>query len=156
MAEKKKRGRPPKFDEKKLELMQLLYKAGKTDEQVANLIDVSIRTIHGWKTKYPELLHPLKDWKLEADKEVVKSLYERATGYTRTVERLGKDGVVPCIEEMAPDPTSMIFWLKNRQPDKWRDKQDHELSGTVNLVPVINVGGNNSEEEANTISIESD
>lgn len=28
------------------------------------------------------------------------------------------------IEHYPPDATSMIFWLKNRQPDKWRDKRE--------------------------------
>lgn len=28
------------------------------------------------------------------------------------------------VEHYPPDATSMIFWLKNRQPDKWRDKRD--------------------------------
>ncbi|EFB1429709.1 terminase, partial [Escherichia coli] len=28
-----------------------------------------------------------------------------------------------------PDTTAAIFWLKNRQKDKWRDKVDHELTG---------------------------
>ena len=28
-----------------------------------------------------------------------------------------------------PDPTSMIWWLKNRRPDRWRDVQniDHAV-----------------------------
>lgn len=30
-----------------------------------------------------------------------------------------------------PDTTAQIFWLKNRRPDKWRDKQDIEHSGGV-------------------------
>ena len=38
----------------------------------------------------------------------------------------GKDAPVfaDFIEHFPPDPTSMIFWLKNRQPDKWRDKRE--------------------------------
>lgn len=31
---------------------------------------------------------------------------------------------------MPPDTTSCIFWLKNRQKDKWRDKTEQEV--TVN------------------------
>ncbi|MEW4414440.1 transposase [Clostridium sp. AN503] len=34
-------------------------------------------------------------------------------------------------KEVVPDTTAQIFWLKNRRPDKWRDKQDMELSGEV-------------------------
>jgi hypothetical protein len=33
------------------------------------------------------------------------------------------------VRHYPPDPTSMIFWLKNRQPQDWRDKQEHEHTG---------------------------
>ena len=32
-----------------------------------------------------------------------------------------------------PDTTAAIFWLKNRRPDRWRDKQDIKLSGGVDI-----------------------
>ncbi|MDD5356326.1 MAG: hypothetical protein PHY56_07320, partial [Candidatus Omnitrophica bacterium] len=32
------------------------------------------------------------------------------------------------VKEVIPDVTAQIFWLKNRQPDKWRDKQEVEHS----------------------------
>ena len=35
-------------------------------------------------------------------------------------------------KEVAPDVTAQIFWLKNRKPEQWRDKQDVDLSGQVN------------------------
>lgn len=36
------------------------------------------------------------------------------------------------IKEVVPDTTAQIFWLKNRQPEKWRDKKDLSVDGTVN------------------------
>lgn len=35
------------------------------------------------------------------------------------------------VKDVAPDTTAQIFWLKNRKPDTWRDKQNVELSGEV-------------------------
>ncbi|WP_367569054.1 helix-turn-helix domain-containing protein [Lacrimispora sp.] len=35
------------------------------------------------------------------------------------------------VKDVAPDTTAQIFWLKNRRPDVWRDKQNVELSGEV-------------------------
>lgn len=35
-------------------------------------------------------------------------------------------------KEVIPDTTAQIFWLKNRRPDLWRDKQQIEHSGEVN------------------------
>lgn len=32
-------------------------------------------------------------------------------------------------KEVAPDVTAQIFWLKNRKPDDWRDKQQNEITG---------------------------
>ncbi|WP_391209187.1 hypothetical protein [Psychrobacillus sp. L4] len=36
-------------------------------------------------------------------------------------------------KEVSPDTTAQIFWLKNRRPDKWRDKQDIQHSGTMEI-----------------------
>lgn len=35
-------------------------------------------------------------------------------------------------KDVAPDTTAQIFWLKNRKPSDWRDKQNVEISGEVN------------------------
>ena len=39
----------------------------------------------------------------------------------------------PYVEHMPPDPTSMIFWLKNRDPARWRDawQVEHSLGKFV-------------------------
>lgn len=37
------------------------------------------------------------------------------------------------IKDVAPDTTAQIFWLKNRKPDKWRDKQNIEHSGSMDI-----------------------
>lgn len=36
-------------------------------------------------------------------------------------------------KEVTPDTTAQIFWLKNRRPDKWRDKQEIGHSGSVDV-----------------------
>ena len=35
------------------------------------------------------------------------------------------------VKEVVPDTTAQIFWLKNRMPEKWRDKQEVKVSGTL-------------------------
>lgn len=136
--EKKKRreGRPSKLEN--LEVIEqagtLCRLFGATDEQLAEFFKVHRDTISNWKLKHPKFFDTLKDSKAEADDKVELSLFKRACGYTRTVERLGPGGVVvPCVEEMPPDPVSCIFWLKNRRPKQWRDKQEVEQ---INPQPV--------------------
>lgn len=36
-------------------------------------------------------------------------------------------------KEVSPDVTAQIFWLKNRRPDKWRDRQDINHSGSMEV-----------------------
>ena len=61
----------------------------------------------------------------EADTRVEQSLYQRAVGYSFKSEKIFyKDGEVtrvPIVEHVPPDVTAQIFWLKNRDPARWRD-----------------------------------
>jgi hypothetical protein len=88
--------------------------------------DVSVVTIDSWKIRYPEFLGPLKAGKEEADKRVERSLYQRAVGYSYNAVKIfcdknGNVTKVPYKEHVPPDVTAQIFWLKNRDPAKWRD-----------------------------------
>lgn len=64
------------------------------------------------------------------------ALLKRALGYTYTETKKERtaEGVrtTTTIKEVVPDTTAQIFWLKNRRPDRWRDKQDIHVSGSLN------------------------
>ena len=53
------------------------------------------------------------------------------------VDKMGNEHVIDVSDEMPPDTTAAIFWLKNRQPDKWREKQELAHSGDVPLNVLI-------------------
>ena len=93
---------------------------------------------------------------MEADANIGKSLYDRASGYTHPEVKLFtqyEEGELKVIEhEIAkhypPDVTAMIFWLKNRHPDKWRDKQEIEHTGDESKPIVVrNVDDKKALEE---------
>ncbi len=90
---------------------------GLTNEEIAECLDVSLNTFYEWKQDHEEFSESLKAGKEIADSEVVKSLYKRANGFEKD------DKYFP------PDPTSMIFWLKNRRRNQWRDKHELEHTG---------------------------
>jgi hypothetical protein len=77
----------------------------------------------------------LKKAKQESDQRVVNSLYHKAVGYEQDAVKIfqfqGEPVIVPYKEIIAPDTTAQIFWLKNRQPQQWRDKQEVEHSGKI-------------------------
>lgn len=130
-------GRPSKYDPNMNEQVYKLCLLGATDKQIADFFNVSEATINNWKISEPEFLESLKKGKEDADYTVAESLFKRATGYKCITQKAFKvkdtqNGVgskerievVEVEEAYPPDTTAAIFWLKNRKPDKWRDKQE--------------------------------
>lgn len=125
MEEEKRHGNSKYKPEYAVIAGRLCEKLAATDRQLADYFDVSYATFQNWKNDYPELLDSLKQNKEIADENVVKSLYQRAMGYDVVTPRVIADGVVvEDVKHYPADPTSMIFWLKNRQPKNWRDKPE--------------------------------
>jgi hypothetical protein len=110
--EPSKGGRPSSFKQEFVEQTLMLSRLGATDKEIASFFDVSEVTLNAWKKSHPEFLKSLKDGKLLADARVSQALYTRATGYELNEKHY------------PPDTTACIFWLKNRQPEKWRDKTE--------------------------------
>lgn len=107
--------------------------SGLTNEQIANNMGITVKTIYEWANKYSDFSDSLKRAKTIADEEVENALYKKALGYTIALnkQKVTKDGIiVNCIEEMhiPADTTAQIFWLKNRQPEKWRDKVEQSVT----------------------------
>lgn len=84
-----------------LTLLEGWARDGLTDEEISSTIGVSRSTLSDWKTKFPDISDALKKGKEIVDYEVENALLNKALG---------------------GDTTAQIFWLKNRRPDKWRDK----------------------------------
>lgn len=140
---KKSIGRPTKFKPEYSEQVFKLCLLGATDKDLAGFFDVSESTLNLWKLEHESFSESIKRGKQEADANVANRLYQRALGFEHDSEEIK---VVPIgnnqgseIERVKvrkiypPDPTAAIFWLKNRQPDKWRDKQEvqHSLDPEV-------------------------
>lgn len=105
---------------------------GLTDEQIAHNMGISRSTLNQWKEKYPDISDTLKKGKEVVDRQVENALLKRALGYHYD-EVTMENGIETkrVTKEVIPDTTAQIFWLKNRRPDKWRDKQDLQVSGSL-------------------------
>ena len=110
-----------------------LIEQGLTDTELAEAFGISPDTIYAWQKQHPEFLQAIKKAKEKPDREVEAALFKRAVGYEVTemqgVLVVGHDGrqtirVQKVIRKHIPgDTTCIIFWLKNRMPDRWRDVQ---------------------------------
>lgn len=135
--------RPTKYKPEFTRLAQKMTKLGATDIEVADALEIDIRTFYRWVAANKEFCHALKMGKEEADKRVERSLYVRANGYEHDevdIRVVGGEIVqTPIRKYYPPDATSCIFWLKNRKPAEWREKVDYEHSGAIEIKKIERV-----------------
>lgn len=138
-AEKRPVGRPTLFRPEYVDQARMLCELGATDADLARFFGVEPRTINYWKEAHPEFLQSVKSAKADLDAQVEQSLFRRAMGYSHEAVKIfadvksGATTVVPYTEHYPPDATSMIFWLKNRQPERWRERNEvkHEVTHRI-------------------------
>lgn len=133
-------GRPSKYDQRYTpQLAYWMARDGLTDKEMAEKLEIAESTLHEWKNRYPEFSEALKKGKELIDHQVEDTLLKRARGYdydeVKREHSETPDGttqkIVKITKHIPPDVTAIIFWLKNRRPEKWRDKQeiDHTSKG---------------------------
>lgn len=126
--------RPSLFKPEYPEQARKLCLLGATDKELADFFHVTESTLNLWKTKHPEFSESLKKGKQFADAEVAASLYQRAIGYSHPdVDIRAIDGKVvktKITKVYPPETVAAIFWLKNRQLGKWRDKVEQDVKVT--------------------------
>lgn len=119
---------------------------GLTDKVIAQeKIGIAEATFCRWKKQSESIRTALKKGKTPVDVKVENSLLKRALGYEveeTVTEIYDVDGErrrhVKKIKKHIPgDTTAMIYWLKNRRPDKWRDRQEAQQSGAVEKLDAI-------------------
>lgn len=141
-------GRPPKYRKEFTAMAYQLALLGATDNQIAEALNITVSTLYEWKKKYKGLSEALRQGKIQADGKVAAALYKRATGFKYdevTYERIevgelpealeGEPGEEAAIKQpvyrkrvvtkyVSPDTGAAMGWLKNRQKELWRDKQE--------------------------------
>jgi hypothetical protein len=133
-TEKRGRGRPSQWDpifEGRTYKYALM---GATNEKIAEFLGISISTFERWQRERPEFKRCLEKGRHDADATVARTLFKKATGYYKRTEKATASGQVVTVKEyFPPDTGSAIFWLKNRKPETWRDKQQHDHMHTLTL-----------------------
>lgn len=122
-------GRPSKYDPNyHPKLAYWMCRSGLKDEDIAKQFDIGVSTLNKWKNDHPEFMESLKGSKVLTDYLVEDSLLKRALGYDATEVKTtvfpnGTIKTETTVKHIMPETLACIFWLKNRKPELWRDKQ---------------------------------
>lgn len=123
-----------------------LAREGLTDEQLADKIGIARSTFYEWCKKHRKFADAIKCGKAPVDVQVENALLKSALGHKETVKKAVRsvDGIIYVDEEIyyPPQTAAQIFWLKNRRPDRWRDKPPvaetpHEESTVDKLIKMV-------------------
>jgi hypothetical protein len=120
-------GRPTKFMVYMIEQVYNMTLLGLTHEEMAKVLDIPVETFYEWKKRHKKFAQALKEGAEVADAKVARAFYNRALGYTDPVSG----------NHIPPEPKCLALWLKNRQPNIWREKQEIHHSGSISIADQI-------------------
>ena len=138
-------GRPTKYLPQYADIAAKANRRGATTAEIAELLSINEATVRAWCLQHPDFSRAMRVGKKDADERVKRSLYERALGghvkEQQAFKVMGPDGsmieVVEVEKYLPADTRAAEIWLRNRDPNRWKDKREVEHSGTVTLKAMI-------------------
>lgn len=123
----------------KLLLIEAWARDGLTDIQMAEKLGISEASFYKYRNEHEEFTEALKNGKEIIDTMVENALLKAALGYEYEERKITEEGVERMKKVAHPNTTALIFWLKNRKPREWRDKQELEHSGNIGVTIVDDI-----------------
>lgn len=160
-------GRPSIYDQFRFPHIGyvLCKERGFTNEELARVFDVSVSTVNQWMWQKEEFKKAVRRGRDEFDTEnVEQALKKRALGFsydeisvkkTKITGKMadGTEVLIPAVETttthktIAPDPRSIMYWLQNRQPDRWKNTAHVKVE-----IPLLDGAGMEEEVDIETMS----
>ena len=107
--------------------------------KIAYIMGISERTLRTWKVQDKKLSAGVKRGLAEMINRVEDSLLQRALGMTipeTKVSVINGEIVLTTIKKhRPPDTLAIIFYLKNRAPERWGDRQHIRMETTIKGLP---------------------
>ncbi len=139
---------------------------GATDKELESFFGITPETLTRWKKTHDEFNIQIIKGKKAADMEVALSLYNAAIDriittrqaikckevyYDDNGKRVEKERIeVVEVEKHIPaDFRSQQFWLKNRNPQQWSDKQDE--ADEIQKDILLNLGSGQNPDADETV-----
>lgn len=131
--------------EKNLLIVKSMVRKGWKNDDIADYIGISRATFYKWQKEHVEFSDTLQEPKEYCIAKVEDAILTRATGIektihekeTVTVEKDGKKTVTTTEKDSVcycpPDTRAAIFYLTNRAGKDWKQKQQTEIKGSLNI-----------------------
>lgn len=126
-----------KYHESFPDIAYRLCLMGTTDSELATLFKVHPDTVDNWRDKYPEFDNRINEARMLADSLVAESLFKSALGMHGVIEErevLDNEGnkvVLTTKKTVPPSFNAQSLWLRNKQSDKWKEKQETDVNVTL-------------------------
>jgi len=118
---------------------------GSDDQDLARFFEVSPETLQEWLASVPEFATAVHAGRTLADADVADRLWRRAVGFSHEAVRIfshqGKALEVAYTEHYPPDTAACLFWLKSRQPERWRERIEHDHLASAEMMAVLDAAG---------------
>ena len=108
----------------KFETVRSMLLEGHGDAAVAEALGISISSLRRYRNDHPEFGELFTQCRSAADDRVEAALLKRATGYD--VDE-GK------VRHIPPDVRAAVFWLKNRRPESWKERNADVPAGPLKI-----------------------
>ena len=119
-------------------MIRLAAQTGLINDEIAKEIGICKKTLHLWKNKYPEVDEALARGKEEPNKTIEQDAFDCAHGYYFDEEQVyfyrGHMKRVKVRKYAQKNPVSVMFWLKNRMPEKYKDRHEVDITQPVTII----------------------
>lgn len=136
-------GRSSDYDPSMNDQARKLALLGMTNEEMAEFFGVHVSTFQRWLAENIAFHEAVSEGKVVADANVADSFYKRATGEHVEVEKIiknretGEYTVIKYKTYIPGEASAALNWLKNRRRKDWQDKVDHNHTGKVDIITVV-------------------
>lgn len=123
-------GRPTKYRASRCAEVRALGLEGKSRVQIAAALGIGRATMHAWAEAHPEFRQALDE-----ARDLSQAWWED----------LGQRAALGLVKDFAGAP--WIFQMKNRFPAEYRDRHEHDVTGSMTVAATIDRPPRESREE---------
>jgi len=140
--EARKQGARDGFHPQMVSEIAELSAAGWTDREIAAEMGVSVATLYRWKGLHDDFRAALEANSKAGVERVAGTLFNLANGYSyieqeaikvKTGEHTEEVQVVDVVKHQPANPSSAIFYLKNRDRQNWREQTEIGVQGSIDV-----------------------